>query len=96
MMDCLEKIHLSFVCAVLPEVKQAAAFIEGLAQEVRRRGRPCVYLMNTPEEDEGQVFPFTLNASWVPVDVAKFIIQLPAPDVLSQGSKITINMKPSD
>ena len=29
------------------------------------------------------------------VDVAKFIIQLPTPDVLSQGAKITINMTPS-
>jgi hypothetical protein len=73
---------------------KGAAYVGELAQEVGERGKACVYLMNTPEHTvEGKVYPITMNASWMPVEVARFITRLLAPDVLSQGRKITINME---
>ncbi len=93
-MECLEKIHVAFICIVLPEAKQAATYVEQLAQEVGGRGRPCVYLMNTPERPVmGEVYQMTMNASWMPVEVARAITQIPAPNVLSQYRQFTIEMK---
>ena len=94
MMECLEKIHRSYFCIDLPEAKQSAVYVEQLAQEVGGRGRACIYLLNRPKNPvEGKVHSVTMNAHWMPGEVASAITQLPPPDLLSQGQSITIKIK---
>ena len=97
MMPCLEKINVSFICICLPEVKCAAAYIEELAEEVGRERTPCVYRLDAPEDAvEGEAYPMTTDVSWMPIDLARFVTQLPAPEVLSQSSKFTVDFKSPD
>lgn len=94
-MECLEKIHVTFVCIGLPEVKRGADYIKKLVEPVDGRGKPCIYyLEGRPEHPvKNQVYNIATKISWIPVELAEFVANLPTPDVLFQYPALDWNIR---
>ena len=97
MMGCLEKVQLAFVCIGLPDVKRVSDYIRNLTEPLNGRyGKPCVYILEgTPEnpvvgEVHGNV---KTPISWIPVELAEYITNLPEPEALSQYEGFALNIR---
>ena len=94
MMECLEKIHVAFVSIGLPDAKRGAAYIKNLVEPLRGRGRPCVYHFDAPEDSAlGSVVDFATEISWMQVELAELIANLPEPTTLSQLSTFKVDIR---
>lgn len=95
MIQCLEKIHVSFICISLPEVKRAAAYIKELSKPISGRGKPCIYhLVDSPNRPvKNQVYNMASELSWMQVEIAEFIANLPEPAKLAKFSAFNINIR---
>jgi hypothetical protein len=95
MIQCLEKIHVSFVCISLPEVKRAAAYIKELSKPISGRGKPCIYhLVDSPNGPvKNQVYNMASELSWMQVEIAEFIANLPEPAKLAKFSAFNITIR---
>lgn len=96
-MACLEKIHLELFCAKLLGEKRAAERLLALAGSVERPGTPCVFrvggqepIVNAvvlqPARVEGvsgkEPGSEDVHIGWVPVEIAKAVVELPAAEEL--------------
>lgn len=91
-MACLERIHLELFCAKLPGEKRAVEPLLALAGSVGRPGTPCVFRVGGQEPMvNGIVLQAGLagaasseqpggtdaHVSWIPVEVAGMVVDLP-------------------
>lgn len=96
-MACLERIHLELFCAKLPGEKRAAERLLALAGSVGRPGTPCVFRVGGQEPIVNAVVLQTalvegasgeepdvkdVQIGWVPVEIAKAVVELPAAEEL--------------
>jgi hypothetical protein len=93
MMECLEKIHVAFFCISLPDAKRAADYVKELIKPVVGKGKPVVYHSDYPDRAvKGEIYSnIASSLSWVPVELAEFIADLPAPAVLRENPSLNYN-----
>jgi len=85
MMECLEKVYVVFVSIGLPDAKRGAAHIKNLVEPIGSRGRPCVYHLDVPENvTPSQVVNFVTGVSWIQIELAEFVANLPDPATFRQ------------
>lgn len=95
MMECMEKVHVSFVCSTLPDAKRAANVITNLVQETGGRGRPCTYdTGNFPKNPAlDKVYRLSTGIRWIPAEIAQLIQAVAEPAVLSRHRKFVVNFR---
>jgi hypothetical protein len=88
----LEKMHVAFVAAKLPKVKEAASYINNLASSVEEPGDPCI-VFNAPGRDPAgsDVEHLAATIDHIPTDMATGIESLPEPDELRKLPGLEIN-----
>jgi hypothetical protein len=93
MMECLEKIHVAFVSIGLPHTKRGAAYVKDLVKPLSSRGKPCIYQFDVPEDTAlNQVSKFATRISWIQVELAELIANLPEPATLSRLPAFKVNI----
>ena len=78
-------------------MKRVSDYIRNLTEPLNGRyGKPCVYILEgTPENPVGGEVHGNVKTpiSWIPVELAEYITNLPEPEALSQYEGFALNIR---
>jgi hypothetical protein len=94
MFMCLERINNALVVATLSGVKQSARTVVNLVDQLQgERGTPAIVHFDPPRIHVGETGRGNMSIHWIPIDLARWVLTLPAPSELAKDDVFIVNFK---